>query len=155
MGVHNGCWNEGLNKEGSFTLMGVHRGSELWTWDTLLFLGILVCSQSGHYPKADLKNCHRPLEDLAKSGCKPDVKYKLFIILSYSWLCIKNQVQKSCNFFPLFLGVWNLPKSQNHLVFEFWIYNFNFWQDFTKKKKPLSGNYLHCHICTSITLIFT
>jgi hypothetical protein len=72
----------------------------------------------------------------------------LFIILSYSWLCIKNQVQKSCNFFPLFLGVWNLPKSQNHLVFEFWIYNFNFWQDFTKTKKTpewelSSLSYLH------------
>jgi hypothetical protein len=40
-------------REGSSVFMGVHNGSELWTCDTLLFLGILVCSQSGHYPKAD------------------------------------------------------------------------------------------------------
>jgi hypothetical protein len=45
-------------------------------------LGIFVCSQSGYHPE----------ENLAKSGYKPDMKYKPLIILLYFWLHTENQV---------------------------------------------------------------
>jgi len=37
------------------------------------------------------------LEDLAKSGYKPDMKYKSLTIL-YFWLLTENQIQKSGDF---------------------------------------------------------
>jgi hypothetical protein len=43
--------------------------------------GILLCRQNGNHSK----------EDLAKSGCKPNMKYKSLIILLYLWLHIENQ----------------------------------------------------------------
>jgi hypothetical protein len=49
---------------------------------TRVFWGIFLCSQSGDYP----------WEDLAKSGYKPEVKFKNLIILPYFWLHNENQI---------------------------------------------------------------
>jgi len=53
-------------------------------------------------------------KDLAKSGYKPNMKYKSFINFLYFWLHIKNRVHKSGyfqSFFSLASGDWKTPKS--------------------------------------------
>jgi hypothetical protein len=63
-------------------------------------------------------------EDLAKSGYKPEIKYKSFIIVLHFWLHNENQVNESGDVkkkLPHFLATEDLP---NHFFFNFLIFNF-------------------------------
>jgi hypothetical protein len=75
------------------------------------------------------------LEDLAKSGYKPAIKYKSLTILLYVWLHNENQIYKSGDFYsflsPQLLATKNL---QIHFLFQFLIFNFSFWQNFISKE---------------------
>jgi hypothetical protein len=75
-----------------------------------------------------------PWDDLAKSGYKPEVKFKNLIILPYFWLHNENHIQESDNillfFPPSLLATENL---QNRLFFECLILNFSFWRNIASK----------------------
>jgi hypothetical protein len=68
-------------------------------WQLVCFIGIIVCSQSGDHPLEDVEKVGHLLEDLAKSGYKPAIKYKSLIILLYVWLRNENQIYKSGDFY--------------------------------------------------------
>jgi hypothetical protein len=50
-------------------------------------------------------------KDLAKSGYKPNMKYKSFINFLYFWLHIQNKSGYFQSFFPVTSGDWKTPKS--------------------------------------------
>jgi hypothetical protein len=77
---------------------------------------------SQSFTKRCRKNDEHLLEDLAKSGYKPDMKYKSLTIL-YFWLLTENRIQKSGDlnyyyyyFSVTFLAIENL---QNQFILKF------------------------------------
>jgi hypothetical protein len=53
-----------------------------------------------------------PKEDLAKSGYKPDMKYKFLIILLYSWLQTETKYRNLVNFTGFFPHFWQMKASK-------------------------------------------
>jgi len=68
-----------------------------------VFFGIFVCSQSGNPSIGSwTKSDDHWLEDLAKYGYKPEIKYKSLITLLYVWLHNENQIYESNDFYYFF-----------------------------------------------------
>ncbi len=94
------------------------------------FEGIFFWSQSGNHPQKDLEKWVMvlPQEDLAKSGYKPNVKYKSLIVLLYIWLhTLETKYKGSDDFLkidpsPSLLAIEKLQK-----LFFYKKFNFNFF----------------------------
>jgi hypothetical protein len=92
-----------------------------------VFFGIFVCSQSGNPSIGrQRKSDDHWLEDLAKYGYKPEIKYKSLITLLYVWLHNENQIYESNDFYYFFFSVLATENLQNHFFPHTVYFNFNF-----------------------------
>jgi hypothetical protein len=88
-----------------------------------------TCRKSGKHQK----------EYLAKSGYKPEIKYKSLIILLFVWGHNESQIQESGDsYFLFFSPLLGTETSKISVSFRNVIFNFCFWQNFTSKNKAAS-----------------
>jgi hypothetical protein len=70
------------------------------------FKGISVCRKSDNHPYGDL----------AKSGYKPEIKYKSSIILLYVWLHNENHIYEFGNFYFFLSSLLATENLINHSI---------------------------------------
>ncbi len=108
------------------------------------------------------KKWQSSLENLAKSGYQPEMKYKTLIGLLHFCLHTEKPNIKIWQFVLIFPWILAIENLKNHFNFEFLSFNFAFWRYFTNKNADIDAyviikittsrprRFLGCHIVAAL-----